>query len=67
MGFEYVGESKPSYVYANRNGQVLSRYQCQKTKITEEGEDELSETEIMARKGYFKVYDCGNLIYAKKF
>lgn len=68
MGFEYAGESKPSYVYANRNGQILSRYQCQKARIAEEeGDNELRETEIMARKGFFKVYDCGNLIYEKKF
>ena len=67
MGFEYVGDSKPSYVYANRNGQILSRYQCQKARIAEEGDNELKETEIMAKKGYFKVYDCGNLIYSKKF
>ena len=38
-----------------------------KARIAEEGDNELKETEIMAKKGYFKVYDCGNLIYKKKF
>lgn len=66
LGFVKVGVSQPNYWYV-RNGEKLSRYQCQKHKLAKllgDGYDEnISEHENMRLNGYDKIYDCGNLVY----
>lgn len=69
LGFDYVSRSDPSYFYYNREG-VVSRYQAQKKKqraFLANFSENRSEYENMLVNGYRRVYDCGNLIYSKKF
>ena len=69
IGFKLLSETESSYFYA-REGEILSRYQCQKhklAKLLENYDPSLTETDNMILNGYFKVYDCGTLklIYKK--
>ena len=69
IGFELINQIEPSYFYT-KNGEVLSRYQCQKhklAKLLENYSPSLSESDNMILNGYLKVYDCGTLklIYKK--
>lgn len=71
IGFNYIDSSHPSYVYF-RNDIIIPRYKAQKHKLKELlGEENfdpnLSETENMIRNKYFKLYDCGNLVFAKTY
>lgn len=62
-GFKKECTTKPSYVYV-KNNHVLSRYQCQKHKLSKllpKYSDSLSEQENMLLNGWYKIYDCGNL------
>lgn len=66
MGFKLLSVSAPNYWWTKQR-QKLSRYQCQKHKLSVILKDsfnpELSETENMMFNGYDKIYDCGNLVY----
>jgi len=64
IGFKFVGNTQIGYKWANGKD-VLTRYQTQKHILLANGlgrEDE-TESDIMHRLGYFKVYDCGNVKY----
>lgn len=53
----------PNYVWVNFNTcDVLKRYQTQKKKLVDFniGDSSETETEIMHRIGYYKIYDSGN-------
>lgn len=64
MGFNLSRISKPNYIYVNKKGDVLSRYQCMKHLLIQQGYDaNLTELEIMSQRNYFRVYDCGNAVY----
>ena len=54
-----------NYVYTKMDtGEVLTRYQCQKHRLVEQGFDaSLSEEQIMKQRGFNKIYDCGNAVY----
>lgn len=69
LGFSLAGESKPSYFYANKS-QVLSRYSCQKHKLSkllgDKYDDSLTEKENMLKAGYFQLFDFGQLIFSYK-
>lgn len=63
-GFDLVGKTKPNYRYTN--GKILiDRINCQKHKLaTLLGDDydpSMTEGENMAKRGFYKIYDCGNL------
>lgn len=66
LGFTLVRETKPSYVWFD-GVRVLSRYQCQKSKLHKLLGDKYdpakSERENMVAGGYTRVWDCGNLVY----
>lgn len=66
LGFSLVGVSKPNYVWM-KNNEMLTRYQCQKHRLSSvlgDGFDESeSESQNMARNGWNRIYDCGNLVY----
>lgn len=67
IGFDLVGYSKPSYFYW-KGKQILSRYSCQKKKLSsllENYDPELTERENMEAHGYRCVWDCGNVILTK--
>ena len=65
LGFKELNKTEPNYWYVN-GFEILSRYQCQKHKLNSLLEDfkpELSEYENMSNNGYFRIYDCGNIVY----
>lgn len=55
----------PNYVWVDSHLKTLPRYQTQKVKLVGMGLGKEDETEsgIMTRLGYYRVYDCGNLKY----
>lgn len=69
LGFQYSHSSEPSYFYY-KSGNILSRYQCQKHKLSnlfpKIYKDELTESTILSLAGYSKVYDCGNDVWVLK-
>ena len=63
IGFSIIDRTPPSYFYT-KNGEVLSRYQCQKhklSKLLENYDPSLSEIENMNMNNYIQIYDCGTL------
>ena len=65
LGFKELNKTEPNYWYIKED-KILSRYQCQKHKLNsllENFNPELSESENMALNGYFRIYDCGNIVY----
>ena len=62
LGFELDSISEPNYVWC-KGYDVLSRYQCQKHKLLEQGYEGISESEIMYNRGYYRIYDCGNKVW----
>ena len=65
LGFQYDKLSAPNYVW-HYGHTVLSRYQCQKHKLTEYYHLGKTEDEIMKNRGYSKIFDCGNLVWIWK-
>lgn len=66
LGFTQLGRTDVNYFYTGHN-EVLTRYQCQKHKLKdllENFDPSKTESENMRLNGYFKVFDCGNLIFA---
>ena len=64
LGFNRVSITEPNYVWVNpKTNDVLTRYQTMKHKLIEKGIGYINETEteIMERLGYYKIYDCGNM------
>ena len=69
LGFIKLSESKPNYWYV-KNGEMFSRVQCQKHKLKtfiENYDENLSEVDNMLNNGYFRIFDCGNLVYSFDF
>ena len=62
LGFKLHNISKPNYVWC-KDLDVLSRYQCQKHKLLEQGYIGDSEVDIMHNRGYHRIYDCGNKVW----
>ena len=63
LGFTQKSISKPNYVWIKRFD-VLTRYQCQKSKLIKLGYDpNKSEDTIMRERGFNKLYDCGNILW----
>lgn len=60
--FKFLNYTNPSYVWSDGN-KVMTRYATMKHKLIESslGTIDESESEIMHRLGYFKIYNCGNL------
>ena len=70
-GFEIVGQSSPNYKYFHLNDPelMLSRNQFQKhllEKKLKTYDPDLSEYQNMSLNGYYRIWDCGNLIYYRK-
>ena len=62
LGFELKHISAPDYAWIKEDD-ILSRYQCQKHKLLQQGFEGNSEKEIMESRGYFKAYNCGNKVW----
>ncbi|MGL4999553.1 MAG: hypothetical protein ACRC0R_00110 [Cetobacterium sp.] len=66
-GFKFSHLSKPNYHYI-KNGILYSRQEFQKHKLSDKLDVfnfDLSERENMENNGYYRYYDCGNLVYYK--
>lgn len=61
LGFMKVEKTKPNYFYII-NGVCENRINFQKHKLVAEGADpNKTEHQIMLEKGYYRIYDCGNM------
>lgn len=69
LNFIKVRVSKPSYFYSDGKD-TFSRYECQKKKLLKRynmTDTNQTEHEIMTKMGYYRVYDCGTIVYEKKY
>ena len=67
LGFKLISENGPSYFYW-KNGEILSRYQCQKhklCKILQNYNEALTEHMNMFNNGYRIYWNCGSKTYEK--
>ena len=65
LGFNFDSITEPNYVWC-KGYNILSRYQCQKHKLIQEGYKGNSESDIMHNRGYYRIYDCGNKVWVWK-
>lgn len=69
LGFTKTSETEPNYFYTN-GYKMYSRVACQKHKLKdvlgERFDEQLSEHENMIAANYYRVYDCGNLVFEYK-
>lgn len=66
LGMTFTGYTPPGYFYT-KSRYKFSRFQFQKHKLVEQGEDpNLTEYEIMSKNGYHRIWDTGNLKYEWK-
>lgn len=63
LGFIKYNDGLPNYMWVDKLGHTLSRYNTQKHKIADNKTEELTETQIMESRGYMKIYDCGQSVY----
>lgn len=66
LGFNFVRATTPGYFYTN--GTInISRHQAQKHKLSkllgDKFDPNLTELENMSNVGYYRAFDCGNLVY----
>lgn len=70
IGFQFVEMTKPGYFYYDKKTETTySRYQCQKQKLISKFgfPNTMTENEMTRSLGYYKIYDCGNLVYKKEY
>lgn len=73
LGFKFDHASSPNYWYWNYKDnqlEVKSRLECQKHKISKflkKFDQSKSEKQNMFDNGYFRIFDCGNLVYLKNY
>lgn len=55
--------TEPSYVWCDKNNNVISRYQAQRHKLAEIGfkDTSMTESDIMYQLGYMRIYNSGNI------
>ena len=67
IGFSKIACSAPNYFWII-GMKRYSRYQCQKHKLPallgDLYNENLSEAENMQLNGYYRIYDCGNIVYS---
>ena len=63
LGMNLLQISEPNYVWC-KSEITLTRYQCQKHNLLEQGYEGDSEVDIMHNRGYYRIYDCGNKVWA---
>lgn len=63
LGFHLESFTKPNYYWVV-NGIRKNRFNFRKSILISEGYDpKMSESEIMHYRGYFRIFDCGNIKY----
>jgi hypothetical protein len=61
LGFQFVSYTAPNYWYINRDRRY-SRFNYRKDILVKEGYDSSkSEHEIMLDRGYYRIYNSGNI------
>lgn len=66
LGFSFKHNSDPNYYYVSGSSFKVreNRFKYRKSELVKEGFDSTkTEKEIMKERGYFRVYDCGNIRY----
>ena len=69
LGFEFVGNSPPNYFYTDGDMR-MNRMGFQKHKlggILSDFDPSKSEKENMFANGYRIIYDCGNMVFSKRY
>ena len=67
LGFNLVSITKPNYYYVV-NGVRKNRFSYRKDVLVKMGYDKnKTEKEIMFERGFYMIYDCGNLKYEKNY
>lgn len=68
LGFEHIRDSKPSYFYTLNGKERENRFVHRKDVLAKEGYyPNKSESQIMKERRYFKIYDCGCMVFEKRF
>lgn len=69
LGFKHIRNSAPSYYYIKNNlRQNRMLFQKHKLKtLFSDFDSSKSEHEIMNDHGYYRIYDCGNMVFAKTY
>ena len=63
IGLTNVGKTKPNYFYIVGNNRK-NRFKYRKSELIKDGYDKNeSEHEIMLKRGIYRIYDCGSLIF----
>ena len=61
LGFTNISKSKPNYWYVMENKRY-HRFAHRKNVLVSKGYDKTkSESQIMSERGYYRIYDCGNI------
>lgn len=64
LGFTFIEKTRPNYYWVNQKYMIReNRFKYRKSEISDETNKDLSESEIMKQKNYFKCFDSGNLKY----
>jgi len=71
LGFELDHISSPNYFYISKKEMIReSRVKYQKhklSKLLENFDPSKTESENMSANGYYRVWDCGNLVFVKNY
>ena len=71
LGFAFVRNSPPNYWYFKERSEVLlSRVQFQKHKLArllDTFDPSKSEKDNMSVNGYYRIFDCGNMVFEKEY
>lgn len=65
LNFSYIKKTEINYFYFHKDiGIRFNRYNYRKDKLVSEGYDkDMTEHDIMIKRGYYRVYDTGSLLY----
>jgi hypothetical protein len=63
LGFNLIDTSAPNYFWVNVKGNILTRYQTQKHKISNEDNKLMTEVQIMKSKNYYQIFDSGQNVF----
>jgi hypothetical protein len=63
LGFKFIGNTEPNYFYAHKKEyKRYHRFGFRKDVLVSDGFDpNKTEKEIMRERGYYRIYDCGNM------
>ncbi len=66
LNFEHTHDSNPNYFYIEGKNR-LNRFNFRKGNLIKKGYNKAkSEHEIMKELGYYRIYDCGTMVFKLK-